>query len=380
MGLRKRYLLAFVAVLVGAVASAPAAAATGSPTLVASGFDAPRGVAFFKGHLMVAEAGRGGRNCSVSPAPPSAGAFCFGRTGKISSVNLATGSHTPFVDNLFSLLEWVGGPGPDSLGLGGLSARGGKLLAIQGAYPQAFADYTCAPGDSGCEADLAAARQQAGALLSVSHNGSFRVVANVGAHDFDFTANMPGQEHDANPYGVLGAEGGAYVADAGANTLDFVSHGGRITIVHHWTNLYAGFPHDEVPTCVTRAGDGLWVATLSGHLYRVRGTTASQVQESDLKHVTGCVSDGEDNIYFVNMWSTPTFPTPGSGNIVKFNTEDHTSSVIAAALNFPNMDTIGPDGNLYFSADSVCLSEGIAGLCPKGGTVWKLALPKAGDD
>jgi hypothetical protein len=38
------------------------------------------------------------------------------------------------------------------------------------------------------------------------------------------------------------------------------------------------------------------------------------------------------------------------------------------------MDAVGPDGNLYFSADSVCPAGGIPNFCPHGGTVWKLAL------
>lgn len=380
---RKRYLLALVAVVVGGLSATPASA-VGGPVLVAGGFDAPRGIAFFNGHLMVAEAGKGGPNCSVSPAPPNQGAFCFGRTGKISSVNIAAQTHSAFVDHLFSLLDYVAPPFPDVLGLGGLSSRDGKLMAIENVFPQLFADYTCPPADSACAADLAAARKEAGALLAVSRKGSFKVVANVGAHDYDYTASFvsQGQEHDANPYGVLAANGGTYVADAGSNTLDFVSGGGRIKILHHWTNLYPGmFPHDEVPTCVARADDSLWVATLTGHLYQVRGTSATQVAEPDLKHVTGCVSDGEDNIYFVNMWnnpSVPSFPTPASGSIVKFNAEEGSSSVVADNLNFPNMDTIGPDGNLYFTADSVCTT----GLppCPQGGTVWKLALAHGDDD
>jgi len=40
---------------------------------------------------------------------------------------------------------------------------------------------------------------------------------------------------------------------------------------------------------------------------------------------------------------------------------------------------VGPDGNLYFSADSICPAEGIAGFCPQGGTVWKLGLAQASD-
>ena len=44
------------------------------------------------------------------------------------------------------------------------------------------------------------------------------------------------------------------------------------------------------------------------------------------------------------------------------------------------MDVVGPDGNLYFSADSVCPTTGIPHLCEQGGTVWKLALPHDEDD
>lgn len=377
MGLRKRHLLAFVALLVGTLVPSPAAA-NGVPTLVASGFDAPRGVAFYNGRLMVAESGRGGPNCSVSPAPspPNPGAFCFGRSGRISSVNTTTGTHSAFVNNLFSVQEWVGGPFPDSLGLGGLSPRDGKLMAIQGVFPQQFEGYVCAT--SACQEDLAAAKQQAGALLQVSHNGHFHVVANVGRYDYDKSVTYANQEHDSNPYGVLGAETGTYVADAGTNTLDFVTSHGRITILVHFPNKYAAFPSDEVPTCVVKAADSLWVATLSGNLFKVHGGSVTQVANADLKHVTGCVSDGETTVYFINMWTNPGIPQPANGNIVKFNADEDTSSVIASGLDFPNMDTIGPDGNLYFSADSVCVTG--FPLCPQGGTVWKLALSHEDDD
>jgi hypothetical protein len=369
MRLKRRYLLVLFVMVVGALLPSPAAAAS-APVLVNAGFDNPRGVAFFHGQLLVAEAGHGGKNCIVAPGEPTA---CFGRTGKISSV----ATHAALVDHLFALTEAFG-PNPDSLGLGGLSAHGGKLMAIEGIYPQLFKNYKCAPADGECEADLAAAKKEAGALLAVSHDGTFRVVANVGAHDFDFTATVGApQEHDSNPYGVLAVPGGSFVADAGSNTLNFVSNGGHDSIVHYfpWRNPNPmGFPSDEVPTCVAITESGLYVASLSGHLYRVHGGSATQIPNSDLKHVTGCTTDQDENIYFVNMWNAP-FPTPGTGNIVKFKSDEGTSSVIADHLNFPNMDTVGPDGNLYFSADSVCPNHAAGPVCPLGGTVWKLALP-----
>ncbi|MEO6796177.1 MAG: ScyD/ScyE family protein [Candidatus Dormibacter sp.] len=379
MRFKTRSVFGVLALAVGLLVPGPAfAQGTAAPVLVGSGFDSPRGVAFFHGKLVVAEAGHGGNNCI--PASASNPLICFGRSSQISRVNTVTGIHTPLVDHLFSVAEFhAPGQPPDTLGASGLSARGGTLMAIVGVYPQALANYQCAEGDSACEADLAAGRQQAGALLSVKANGSWRKVAGVGAFDFDFTANIPNQEHDANPNGVLAANGGTYVADAGANTLDFVGNGGRITVLHYFPARYEGFPSDEVPTCIARSGDSLWVATLAGNLFQINGRSATQVANSELKHVTGCTSDGE-NVYFVNMWSTPDFPQPFTGNIVKFTPEQGTSSVIAAGLNFPNMDAVGPDGNLYFSADSVCPTGGIAFLCPQGGTVWKLALSHDGDE
>jgi hypothetical protein len=172
------------------------------------------------------------------------------------------------------------------------------------------------------------------------------------------------------------------VADAGSNTLDFVSNGGRISILHHWTNHYAGFPSDEVPTCVAQANDSLWVATLRGNLYRVHGGSADLVPAPLLKHVTGCTTDQNDNVYFVNI-TTADFPTPFTGDIVKFNADEGSWSEIAAGLNFPNMDVVGPDGNLYFSADSVCPAPGSGnpgGFCANGGTVWKLAIASGDND
>src|SRR2546421_9988551 len=126
-------LAAVVIMAVGVLVPTPASAA-GAPTLVAAGFDSPRGVEFFKGKLVVAEAGHGGKNC-IAGVPT----ICFGRTSQISRVNTANGTHTAIVDHLFSADEFFGPNDPGSpLGVSGISAGDGKLLAIIGVYPQAF--------------------------------------------------------------------------------------------------------------------------------------------------------------------------------------------------------------------------------------------------
>src|ERR1700737_4818301 len=159
-------LAAIVFMAVGALVPTPASAA-GTPTLVAGGLDSPRGVEFFKGKLMVAEAGHGGKNC-IEGTPK----ICFGRTSQISRINTTTGTHTVVVDHLFSAAEFFGPHDPgSSLGASGLSARDGKLLAILQVFPQAFANYECAAGDTECQADVDAATKQAGALISVKASG-----------------------------------------------------------------------------------------------------------------------------------------------------------------------------------------------------------------
>ena len=161
-------LAAVVIMAVGVLVPTPAGAAGAvAPTLVAAGFDSPRGVEFFKGKLVVAEAGHGGNNCI--PGVPT---ICFGRTSQISWVNTATATHTPLVDHLFSAAEFFDPTHGEALGVDGISARNGSLMAILGVFPQAFANYQCAAGDTECRSDVAAAKKEAGALLSVKSNGT----------------------------------------------------------------------------------------------------------------------------------------------------------------------------------------------------------------
>src|SRR2546430_4881472 len=217
-------LAAVVIMAVGVLVPTPAGAAGAvAPTLVAAGFDSPRGVEFFKGKLVVAEAGHGGKNCI--PGVPT---ICFGRTSQISWVNTATATHTPLVDHLFSAAEVFNPTEGEALGGDGISSREGTLMAILGVFPQAFANYQCAVGDSECAADVDAAKKEAGALLSVKSSGSWHKVAGVGAFGFDHTADIPNPEHDSNPYGVLAANGGFHPGVFRADTPDVVRHCGAI--------------------------------------------------------------------------------------------------------------------------------------------------------
>jgi hypothetical protein len=358
-------LLAFA--LLAALLPSPAAA-TGSVTLVASGLDSPRGVAFIGSRAVVAEAGHGSDNpADCVGVPPQQ--FCVGNTSQLSWVNTRTGAHTPLVSGFLSFHA-----GPESLGLSGLSVRDGKLYAQIALYPDEIPPRF-------------AIRQQAGHLISVNtHDRTWKSIASVGAFNFTFTLPFPEpdparcgpcpgtQEHDANPNDVLATDDGWLVVDAGSNTLTRVDEDGRMKVLHHfpWRNPnLRAFPSDEVPTCIAATDKTLWIGTLAGHLFRIEDGKATQVIALDssgkplLTHVTGCTSGRNGTLYFVNMFGAGTFgdPTFFYGNVVKYDAESGKGFVLASASNnpalmLPYMAKVGPDGNLWVTSGAICRADG----------------------
>jgi hypothetical protein len=384
MRFSKRYLVGLLVVAMAALL--PSSASAGSNvTQVASGLDSPRGIAFINGRMVVAEAGHGGKTC-FTPSPGST--VCFGATSRISWVNPTSHTHTELVKGLFSVMLPMG---EGVIGVSGLTIRDGRILAQIGATPQEVPPSV----SNGA---------QAGRLISVNPaDGTWRTVAPVGMRDYNFTLKFtpptpgvfsPGtQEHDANPYGVLATDTGVYVADAGANTLDFVGEDGKISIRNYfgWRDPNPNnFPSDAVPTCVARAADASWVGQLSGRLLKVVGSSVTPIVPRDsaghrlLTHVTNCISGDDGNLYFVNMFGPGipfTSPSFFVGNVVKYNVRTGHGSVVAANLSFPNMAAIGPDGNLYVTTGSICPANGASPFpppapnpCVGGGKVLRINL------
>lgn len=355
MGPSKRWLFGVLATVLGVALIPSPAAASGGPgfTTVATGLDSPRGVAFHDGVLLVAEAGHGGTACFMDP---DAGRVCIGSSGRISWIR--NGSRTTLVDGLFS--ETARG-GFDVEGPAGLSVDEERILAQISTPPQEVPD----PPTISASAS-AFGKSQAGRLISVHTNHTWTTVAQVGKFDFNYTLQFSvtgpqAQEHDANPYGLLATDFGAYVTDAGSNTLDRVHDDGKISVVFRDPFLTMGFPHDAVPTCVVKTEDGLLVGELSGRVLKVHGTSFTVIHNPLFTHITGCTSDRHGNVYFVNMFGAgaPFAPLTTSnffvGNVVKYDVERGHAAVLAAApFLLPNMDTIGPDGNLYVSVRSIC--------------------------
>jgi len=387
--LARRIVTALVAVALatGFVAASSAAAlrvvsgeGAWTSSMVATGLDSPRALLMTpSGRLLVAEAGHGGDVCSSIPAGP----LCIGLSSEISTVDPANGTHTPLVTGLYSRSV----PTQGITGVDGISAGGGRLEGVITSYPQELDGLSCNGQPADCTKVLAAARAQAGQLITFAPSGAFRAVAGIGSYDYRWASKNPRYSNEppnANPYGIFALPGGALVADSGANALDFVAANGWVSVLSAFTPPPPGaFPADTVPTCVTLLHGRLYVASLSGHLWALNGSsTPTDVPVTDgaghslIHHVTGCVSDDRTGaIYLVDMWSAPSPPLPttaGTGSVVELR-RDGTASVIASGLTFPNGIALGTDGSLYVTVDSTCTASGSPlPFCAMGGGIVSL--------
>jgi hypothetical protein len=353
-------------------------------TRVAIGLDNPRGLLLGpNGELLVAEAGHGGDSCL--PTPPS-GAFCIGVSSQISMVDTQTGGHTPIVSGLYSRSVTTEG----ITGVDGIAAQHGHLFGVITSYPQELDAWNCGGQPSDCTSVLDAARAQAGQLISFTPSGNWKALASVGSSDYQWALDnnhaYSREPANANPYGVFAVPAGEYVADAGANTLDFSAADGTTAIISAIAPPPpGGFPADTVPTCLTVLRGNLYAGSLSGHLWkRDDSFTPTDIPVVDangnhlLHHITGCVSNENTGaIYLVDMWATPGPPIPNTaantGSVIEL-AADGTATVLASGLNFPNGIARAPDGSLYVTVDSTCTATGShLPYCVHGGQIVRLA-------
>jgi hypothetical protein len=382
MHLKRRHLVVLLAAAVGA-AMLPSPAAAATSTQVASGLDSPRGITFVNGRMLVTESGHGSTNASdCFFGGPAAGVVCVGPSGRISWID--SGVRTTLVSGLFS--QTARG-GFDSEGPSGLSVGDeGRILAQISVPPQ---EVPAPPTLSA--AAYALGQAQAGRLISVHRNGTWNTVAKVGEFDFNYTSGLPSSAHqevDSNPTGVMATDDGAYVADSGANTLDRIGEEGKVTILFRDPTRFdtaGAFPADAVPSCVVRTAGGLLVGELSGRVLKVHGTSFTVLSNALFKHITGCTSDRQGNVYFVNMFgagsplTNPINPDFFVGSIVKYNVASgQATTLLSAPFLLPYGDTIGPDGNLYVTVRSICPT--LPACQGATGGVIKITLPPTGEN
>ena len=329
-------------------AESRAVVATASRTVVMSGLDAPRGLAWGpEGGLYVAEAG--GTAINGPCASVTRGTNCYSGTGAVTRLwrgkqeRVASGLPSAYNPALTDII------GPDHLSFVG---RGNLAVTIGwGAAPAA-------------RAGLGALGSQFGTLNTLTPRGQLRVVADVSAFEGD--ENPAGGPNDSNPYGVLAEAGETFVTDAGGNSLLRVAANGAVSLVATFPSIPvpAGpfnppFAQSEaVPTSVTRGPDGaLYVSTLTGapflpgaaSIYRVVAGAPPEVYAAGLTMVTDLDWGADGSLYVLQHASAPFFG--GAGSVIRI-APGGARTVVATGLSRPAGLVVGPDGALYVSNNS----------------------------
>jgi hypothetical protein len=330
--------------------------AAAAVTVVMSGLDNPRGLAFApNGALYVVEAGRGGPGpCPVNGANETR---CYGPTGAIT--RWWKGRQERVVEGLPShaLPNGTSASGPNDISFQG---TGGAYVTLGLGGGPAFQDAYGAAGEL------------MGTVIHVATSGQWRMVADIASHEF--AANPDGRFPDSNPFGILAEPGGRYVADAGANALFRVAPNGAVETVAIFPGVaHPGFPPgpplaEAVPTTVARGPDGaLYVGQLTGFpfasgvasVYRVVPGQAPVVHCTGFTTILDIAFGPEGEMYVVENAQgnvLPPFPA-NSGRVLRVE-GDCSRSVVYAPLDRPSSVAVGADGAIYVTNHGISAGTG----------------------
>jgi hypothetical protein len=289
-----RMVIALAALLV--VGSAPAAP---TATVVMSGLDNPRGLAWGPGHVLyVAEAGKGGTGqCMVLRGENQ----CVGATGAISRLD-HHGVQQRVVTGLPSYAPQPSGAG--ATGAHDVGFKGGKGYATIGLGADPAARAVLGNGF--------------GHLVRFDKKGKWKLSTDISA--YETSANPDGGVVESNPYGLLTGGGRLLVTDAGGNDLLSVGHHGSISTVAVFPSRPQR-PTDSVPTAVTRGPDkAYYVSELTGapfapgaaNIYRVVPGQAPQVYRSGFTDVLDLEFAHDGSLYVLEHATGPFLSGPGA--------------------------------------------------------------------
>jgi len=336
-------------------ARTPAPAAGGGVTVVMTGLNSPKQLAFGpEGALYVAESGTGAENGPSIPAGDRGADAFYSGTGSVS--RLWKGRQERIVTGL------------PSLAAGGGAVTGPQDIAFQG---RGNMYVTIGLGaDPALRAGLGALGRGIATLVVVRPNGNWQVESDLGAYEDQ--ANPDGGLEDTNPYGVLAEGGRQYVADAGGNALLEVAPNGKISTLAVFPNfaLPPGLPFpfrssQAVPTEVERGPDGaLYVSTLSGVpflpgvavIYRVTPGAAPTVYRGGFTAVTDFAFAPDGGLYVLQFASAPFLG--GAGSVLRVAPDGATRTTVLGGLVAPTGIAVGPDGAVYVTNKGVLVGAG----------------------
>lgn len=357
---RTSFILARATVIAGLAVCASTGATAQAPTVVMSGLDNPRGMAFApNGALYVAEAGRGGSGpCALNGAGENR---CYGATGAIT--RLWKGNQQRVVEGLPSHAVYSH-PNP-ILFPNGSSASGPNDISFQGT---GGAYITLGLG-GGVEFQAAFDNEFFGTLIHMPASGKWKVVADVFLHELE--ENPAGGPIDSNPFGVLAEPAGRLVVDAGANALLRVAANGAIETLAVFPSqpnpTPVGPPSIEaVPTSVARGPDGvLYVGQLTGvpfvqglaSIYRVLPGQNPVVHCSGFKAIIDLTFGPDGSLYVVENATGGLFFAPNSGQLSRV-APDCSRTIVLGGLDRPTSVAVGADGAIYVTNHGVNAGAG----------------------
>lgn len=345
------------AAAVGLVSVLAAADATVTPSVYATGLEAPRGLRFGPdGELYVAEAGTGGTNATTAKmcqqVPGPVGPYTGGLTGRISKV-----ARNHIVTTVASRFPSTMDAQGDLIGVADVAFLNGYLYAI-------VAGGGCSHGNPA---------HSTGVALVNRNTGQWAMVADIGAYLKTHPAKYESAgdfEPDGTLYSLIAANGLLYTVEPNHGQVFSVSQAG---VIQQVIDISASQGH-IVPTSIAELNGDFYVGNLNLFPINPQWSRVQIISRSndgaDANAAPGFVNDqegyhivdskagfttvvavdfGPDGLlYVLELSDAAGYPTGGAGKVVRVT---HAGAIedVVTNLVVPTGMTFGPDGALYIS-------------------------------
>jgi hypothetical protein len=307
----------------------------------ATGLNNPRGLEIGPdGYLYVAEGGIGGTDSTVgqceqipAPAGPALGSPTGGRISRISP----NGIRTTLTDQLPTTVNQFG----NVSGVADVAFMGNDLYAL-------ITGAGCSHGVPNIP----------NSVIKVNYNGSWSHIADLSAYLKAHPVANPDAddfEPDGSWYSMISVGSDLYAVEANHGELDKISTNGDIKRI---VDVSATQGH-IVPTVVAYRDSNFYLGNLDtfpappgdSKIFKVNPNTGElTLWASGFNMILGLAFDKLGRLYVLENTVGAPFPTPGLGTIVRIDNYGNKQTIVTG-LTLPTGLTIGPDGNLYVSAN-----------------------------